>query len=142
MGVAADPVRSPILFFNGTLAAAQTLFDAMGAAATPAIPLHGQQRLRGTIRSSVAPAAGFPRLRFTATGVATAAVFWLACALPAVAHPHVWVTVETTVLFEQGSISGFRHKWTFDEFYTSMAVQGLELFANLTPFRSSSTPKK
>lgn len=42
------------------------------------------------------------------------------------AHPHVWVNTETTVLFEGGSIIGFRHKWTFDEFYSAMAIQGLD----------------
>lgn len=47
-------------------------------------------------------------------------------AAPAASHPHVWVTVETTVLFEGGAISGFRHKWTFDEFYTAMAIEGLD----------------
>lgn len=45
---------------------------------------------------------------------------------PASAHPHVWVSVETTVLVEKGTITGFRHKWSFDEFYTAMAIQGLD----------------
>jgi ABC-type uncharacterized transport system substrate-binding protein len=46
---------------------------------------------------------------------------------PASAHPHVWVTVETEI--ETGpnqEITGFRHKWTFDEFYSEFAVQGLD----------------
>lgn len=30
------------------------------------------------------------------------------------------------MLYEQGSIAGIRHKWTFDEFYTAMAIQGLD----------------
>lgn len=43
------------------------------------------------------------------------------------AHPHVWVTVETRVLFdEDGAITGFRHKWIFDEFYTAFALQGMD----------------
>jgi ABC-type uncharacterized transport system substrate-binding protein len=42
------------------------------------------------------------------------------------AHPHVWVTTETTVLYENGTIIGLRQKWSFDDFYTSMAVQGLD----------------
>lgn len=42
------------------------------------------------------------------------------------AHPHVFVTVEATVLFENGAISGIKHVWTFDEFYTAMAVEGLD----------------
>lgn len=44
----------------------------------------------------------------------------------AAAHPHVWVSVETTVVYDKGAISGFRHRWTFDELYTTMAVQGLD----------------
>jgi ABC-type uncharacterized transport system substrate-binding protein len=45
---------------------------------------------------------------------------------PARAHPHVWVTTETTVLYENGTIVGLRHKWSFDDFYTAMALQGLD----------------
>lgn len=46
--------------------------------------------------------------------------------VPAAAHPHVWVTVETTVLYEGGSITGLKHKWAFDDMYTAMAIQGLD----------------
>jgi ABC-type uncharacterized transport system substrate-binding protein len=43
------------------------------------------------------------------------------------AHPHVWVTMETDFLYNTSKqITGFRHKWTFDEAYTSFAVQGLD----------------
>lgn len=66
-----------------------------------------------------------PRARFACTALVAVAGM-LPTALPARSHPHVWVTVETTVLFEGGSISGFRHKWTFDEFYTAMAIEGLD----------------
>lgn len=54
------------------------------------------------------------------------AVLAPAAATPAAAHPHVWITVESTVLYEQGSIAGIHHKWTFDELYTAMAIQGLD----------------
>jgi ABC-type uncharacterized transport system substrate-binding protein len=54
------------------------------------------------------------------------AVLVPAAAAPAAAHPHVWITVESTVLYEQGSIAAIRHRWTFDEFYTAMAIQGLD----------------
>jgi ABC-type uncharacterized transport system substrate-binding protein len=47
-------------------------------------------------------------------------------ATPAKAHPHVWITFETTVLHEKGTFVGVRHKWTFDEFYTTMAIEGLD----------------
>ncbi len=42
------------------------------------------------------------------------------------AHPHVWITVETTVLYDKGEFTGLQHKWTFDEFYTAMAIEGLD----------------
>src|SRR5690606_33799013 len=44
----------------------------------------------------------------------------------AMAHPHVWVTVETTVVYENGHISALRHRWAFDELYTEMAIEGLD----------------
>lgn len=45
---------------------------------------------------------------------------------PAHAHPHVWVTYETTVIYERGAVTGFLQKWTFDEMYAAMAIQGLD----------------
>lgn len=42
------------------------------------------------------------------------------------AHPHVWVSYETTVLQDNGAINGLAHVWTFDDMYTAMAVQGLD----------------
>jgi len=45
---------------------------------------------------------------------------------PAGAHPHVFVTTETTVVYENGSVVGLRQKWSFDDFYTAMALQGLD----------------
>lgn len=45
----------------------------------------------------------------------------------ALAHPHVWVTVETTVVYENGAVTGLQHKWSFDDMYTAMAIQGLDV---------------
>lgn len=43
------------------------------------------------------------------------------------AHPHVWATVRSEVIFgPDHQITGVRHAWTFDEFYTAMALQGLD----------------
>jgi ABC-type uncharacterized transport system substrate-binding protein len=42
------------------------------------------------------------------------------------AHPHVWVNVETTVVYENGAVNGLLHKWSFDDMYTAMAIQGLD----------------
>lgn len=51
----------------------------------------------------------------------------LATAGGLVAHPHVWIVAEADVLFDdKGKISGLRHKWTFDEFYSAFATQGLD----------------
>ncbi|MCB1521593.1 MAG: DUF1007 family protein [Hyphomicrobiaceae bacterium] len=50
----------------------------------------------------------------------------LIAASPATAHPHVWVSVEATVIYDKGSIVGLAQKWTFDEMYTTMAIQGLD----------------
>jgi ABC-type uncharacterized transport system substrate-binding protein len=47
-------------------------------------------------------------------------------AAPVAAHPHVWVTVEAVVVYEQGSVAAIQHTWTFDEMYTTMAIQGLD----------------
>jgi ABC-type uncharacterized transport system substrate-binding protein len=42
------------------------------------------------------------------------------------AHPHVWVTIEATVLHDKGAFVGLEYKWTFDEAYTAMAIDGLD----------------
>ena len=42
------------------------------------------------------------------------------------AHPHVWVTAHTTVLFDHGMIAGLEQAWSFDELYTAMAIEGLD----------------
>src|SRR5260221_613571 len=48
------------------------------------------------------------------------------------AHPHVWVTVKATVLYDNGMITGLQQEWTFDEMYTAMAIP--------TPRRSTTDP--
>lgn len=44
---------------------------------------------------------------------------------PANAHPHVMVTASATVNIEQGAIVSITHVWTFDEYYTAQALDGL-----------------
>ena len=45
---------------------------------------------------------------------------------PAEAHPHVWITDKSEVVYApDGSITGVRHAWTFDEMFTTYALQGL-----------------
>lgn len=44
----------------------------------------------------------------------------------ALAHPHVWISVEAKVLYKQGTIVAIQQRWTFDPVYTAMAVDGLD----------------
>lgn len=46
---------------------------------------------------------------------------------PAAAHPHVWVTMRTEVVYApDGTFTGLRQAWTFDDAFTAFALQGLE----------------
>ena len=47
-------------------------------------------------------------------------------AAPAAAHPHVTVDTETAVTFEAGQVAALVHTWTFDEMYSTFAIQGLD----------------
>jgi ABC-type uncharacterized transport system substrate-binding protein len=43
------------------------------------------------------------------------------------AHPHVWITSSSELMYApDGSITGVRHAWTFDDMFSSYAVQGIE----------------
>ena len=48
-------------------------------------------------------------------------------AVPAWAHPHVWVTMRTELVYApDGKITGIRHAWSFDDMFSTFATQGLE----------------
>ena len=58
-----------------------------------------------------------------------------ACAMLAIAgagdtawaHPHVWVTVKSELVYApDGSVTGVRHAWTFDDMFSVFATQGIE----------------
>lgn len=42
------------------------------------------------------------------------------------AHPHVWASVRTEVMFQGDQITGLRHRWSFDEMYSTYALDGLD----------------
>ena len=43
------------------------------------------------------------------------------------AHPHVWITATSELVYApDGSITGVRHAWTFDDMFSTYALQGLE----------------
>ena len=43
------------------------------------------------------------------------------------AHPHVWVTVKSDLIFApDGSLTSVRHAWAFDDMFSTFAIQGLK----------------
>ncbi len=85
-------------------------FD-LGGARSEAVPNHAEDNGAMVARPLIAA------ILYALAAVAPA---------PATAHPHVWITYETTVNYEKGAISAISHVWTFDDMYTAMAVQGLD----------------
>jgi ABC-type uncharacterized transport system substrate-binding protein len=60
-------------------------------------------------------------LRFLAAALAC-----MAFALPARAHPHVWVTMKSEVVYApDGSATGIQHHWAFDDMFSAFAIQGI-----------------
>lgn len=53
---------------------------------------------------------------------------WLAAGcLPALAHPHVWITASASALFDKaGNVIGVRNSWTMDTDYSALATEGLD----------------
>ncbi len=45
----------------------------------------------------------------------------------AAAHPHVWITSVSELIYApDGTLTGVRHAWTFDDMFAAYALQGLE----------------
>lgn len=57
-----------------------------------------------------------------------AAMMGCAIATKAQAHPHVWIEMQSDVVFtEDGLIKGVDLEWTFDDAYAQMALEGLDV---------------
>jgi ABC-type uncharacterized transport system substrate-binding protein len=55
-----------------------------------------------------------------------AALVGLVFVASAQAHPHVWVTVKSQLVYApDGAVTGVRHSWAFDDMYSAMATEGL-----------------
>jgi ABC-type uncharacterized transport system substrate-binding protein len=79
---------------------------------------------------------GFHRERLKALPV-TWSIRFLTCVLvaaaavlirinPAAAHPHVWVTAASELIYApNGSVTAIRHAWTFDDMFSTYALQGI-----------------
>jgi ABC-type uncharacterized transport system substrate-binding protein len=67
--------------------------------------------------------ASMRRLAACLTLIAALAVW----AQPARAHPHVWVTSTSELVYgADGAITGVRHSWKFDDMFSTYALQGIE----------------
>src|SRR5512145_2233873 len=59
--------------------------------------------------------------------ISAAAVAVACTGAAASAHPHVWVTIKSELVYPpDGSVTGVRHAWTFDDMFSAFATQGLE----------------
>jgi ABC-type uncharacterized transport system substrate-binding protein len=48
-------------------------------------------------------------------------------ATAAQAHPHVWITAKSELIYApDGTLTGVRHAWTFDDMFSTYALQGIE----------------
>jgi ABC-type uncharacterized transport system substrate-binding protein len=73
--------------------------------------------------------------------LAATALAVFAQSLAAQAHPHVWVTMATELVYApNGVVTGVRHAWTFDDMFSAFAVQGLELKNKDNPTREELAP--
>src|SRR5438105_588503 len=60
-------------------------------------------------------------------GFVLGSLAYLLAAGAAQAHPHVWVTMKSELVYAaDGSVTGVRHAWAFDEMFSTFATQGLE----------------
>src|SRR3984893_7497098 len=90
--------------------------------------------MRATLRRTLAPGAiflasdmtkHFATMHFVLTIFALAGL--LAAGASAFAHPHVWVTMQGELVYApDGSATGVRYNWTFDDMFSAFATQGLE----------------
>ena len=63
----------------------------------------------------------------TLTRFLLAACALMALLAPAAAHPHVWVTMTSQLVYgPDGAVTGIRHAWAFDDMFSTFALQGLE----------------
>jgi ABC-type uncharacterized transport system substrate-binding protein len=60
-------------------------------------------------------------------GICPLLLVGLAFATPASAHPHVWITATSELVYApDGRITGVRQHWTFDDMLSAFALQGVE----------------
>src|ERR1700759_3560375 len=83
--------------------------------------------MRAPIRATFAPHSVIMcRMFFLRALILAVSLFALPA--PASAHPHVWVTMKTELVYApDGALTGVRQAWTFDDMFSTFAIQGLDL---------------
>ncbi|NWH09663.1 MAG: DUF1007 family protein [Alphaproteobacteria bacterium] len=73
-------------------------------------------------------------MRRAAAGIAAmAALFVSVASTDAEAHPHVWIEINATLVLDgNGAVTAVSTDWTFDEFYSAWAIDGLDTNKNGT----------
>ena len=65
--------------------------------------------------------------RFRLVGLLLLALIGMFGPTEARAHPHVWITSTSELMYApDGSITGVRHAWIFDDMFSTYALQGIE----------------
>lgn len=54
------------------------------------------------------------------------ALAFIAPAAAAEAHPHIWIRATATMQFEDGKITGIRHEWIFDDFFSNALISDFD----------------
>ncbi len=52
-------------------------------------------------------------------------------AAAAEAHPHIWIRATATLQFEDGKITGIRHEWLFDDFFSNALIADFDKNKNM-----------
>jgi ABC-type uncharacterized transport system substrate-binding protein len=66
-------------------------------------------------------------LQYPLSVMALSVVAIVAAAGAALAHPHVWVKIRSEVVYApDGAATAVRHHWTFDEMFSTFAIQGMD----------------
>src|SRR5499426_3213804 len=85
------------------------------------LPARGGWRAR---RGALASKSMIHRFFFCAAAAFAGLVIATAAAQ---AHPHIWVTVKSELVYApDGTVTGVRHAWTFDDMFSVFATQGIE----------------
>lgn len=74
-----------------------------------------------------------PRLRSALAGLVALAGAVFGSAVPAAAHPHVFIDARAELVFDaKGMLVAVRHVWRFDDAFSAFASQGLDVDADGT----------